>query len=369
MRSLPALTLVCTLAACGADEGGSSFGGMTLPGVTGAPAGSGSTAGPSSTSDAASSTTAPDPASSSSSTSTAASGDGIVWDMGVPDFGPVQPAGCQGKIDFLFVISAGGTMQPQQDKLLAAFPAFMDAIEAQLPGFDFHILSANTNEDIDLDDCSVCTDGCDPAGEPPFCGAKFTICDKKPGAGVVFPTGLYAANRRCELDSGLRYITSRQHDLAETFSCIAQVGAWGSGITGEAMAAALAPAINDPDDEDACNTGFLREDALLVVTIIQDNYDEYSLGTVDEWIAALRAAKHGDDDAFAVLVLTTDIDVGYHQLCFPNEHSPIQNRLRLLAEGVEHGFVGSICLDSFAPFFAEHVSHLAELCDEFVPPG
>jgi hypothetical protein len=113
------------------------------------------------------------------------------------------------------------------------------------------------------------------------------------------------------------------------------------------MVAALQPEMNDPDDEDACNRGFLRDDALLVVTIIQDTYDEDSSGTVDEWIAALRTAKHGDDDAFAVLVLTTDIDVGYQQLCWPNDFSMIKNRLRLLVEGIEHGFIDSICKDEY----------------------
>jgi hypothetical protein len=57
------------------------------------------------------------------------------------------------------------------------------------------------------------------------------------------------------------------------------------------MVAALQPAINDPDNEYACNGGFLRDDALLVVTIIQDTYDEDSLGTVEEWIEALRAPR------------------------------------------------------------------------------
>jgi hypothetical protein len=293
----------------------------------------------------------------------------MVWDMGTPDFGPPQPAGCEGKIDFLFVVSSGGNMKDDQARLLASFPGFMDAIQSQLPEFDFHILSANTNKSIDLDDCSVCTDSCDPQGEPPYCGATFTPCDKKIGAGVTFPTGLYASNRRCDVDSGRRYITSGQKDLAETFTCMAQVGVYGGPIVGEAMVAALQPKFNDPDSEFACNGGFLREDALLVVTLFQDVYEQDSLGTVDEWIAALRTAKNGDDDAFMVLVLTTDVDLGYQQLCLPNEYNPNKNRLRSLADGVEHGFVGSICMDNYAPFFAEHVSHLVDLCEDFVPPG
>ena len=260
-------------------------------------------------------------------------------------------------------------MQSKQERLLTSLPTFMDAIQAQLPDFDYHILSANTNEDIDLDDCGVCTDSCDPKGEPPYCGAKFTACDKKVGAGVVFPTGVAASNRRCDIDSGLRYITTGQQNLDDVFACTAQVGTYGSGTTAEAMVAALQPEINDPKKDYACNSGFLREDALLIVTIIQDTYDEDSPGTVDEWIEALRAAKNYDDDAFAVLILTTDVDVDYQQLCYPNEYNTEKNRLRLLAEGVEHRFIGSICLKDYSAFFAEHVGALVDLCDDFVPPG
>jgi hypothetical protein len=70
-----------------------------------------------------------------------------------------------------------------------------------------------------------------------------------------------------------------------------------------------------------------------------------------------------------VMVLTTDVDIGFDQLCLPDEWNQTKNRLRLLAEGVKHGFIDSICLDDYAPFFAEHVGHLVDLCDDFVPPG
>ena len=368
MRTLLTIALT-TCCACGGDGSVTGFGAVTQPGVTGLPAGSESTAAESSTGvmevdGSTSSSGSGDVSSTGSST-----GAGTVWDMGVPDFGSVQPAGCQGKIDFLFAISADGTMKSKQERLVASLPGFMDAIEAQLPGFDYHILSANTDEGWEIKDCSICTEDCDPQGETPYCSAAVTACDKKIGAGVIFPTGTYAANRRCAIDSGLRYITTGQQSLDEVFTCTAQVGISGAPLTAEAAIAALGPDLNDPDDEDACNRGFLREDALLVVTIIQDTYDEYSIGTVEEWIEALRAAKGYDDDAFAVLVLTTDIDVGYHQLCWPNEFIPVKNKLRLLAESVEHGFIGSICMESYAPFFAEHVGVLVDLCEDFVSPG
>ena len=85
----------------------------------------------------------------------------------MPDFGPPQPIGCQGKIDFLFIISADGTMKFAQDRLLASFPAFMKAIETQLPEFDVHILSGDSDGNWQLKDCALCMEDCDPKGLPP----------------------------------------------------------------------------------------------------------------------------------------------------------------------------------------------------------
>jgi hypothetical protein len=209
---------------------------------------------------------------------------------------------------------------------------------------------------------SSAKEGCDPNGSPPLCGAVLELCDKKSGAGGTFPSGEGASNRRCKLASGARYIDSSEPDRTEAFTCIAQLGIGGAAGTAERMVNAL----EGPVD---CNDGFLRDDALLVVTLIQDTYDQDSLGTVESWKKALQDAKGGDDDAFALLVLSTDIDVGYQQLCWPNEYNETKNPLRLLANSVEHGFIGSICAPSYEPFFAETVASLVTLCEDFVPPG
>jgi len=281
--------------------------------------------------------------------------------MAMPDFGPQQPEGCKGKIDFLFVVSADSTMDNQQKQLIESFPGFMTAIEDQLPDFDVHILSAEDGFFL-LEDCNLCAEDCDPNGSPPLCGAALEFCDKKSGAGGTFPSGEGASNRRCELTSGARYIDSSEPDRTEAFTCIAQLGISGTAGT----AGRMVDALEDPFD---CNDGFVRKDALLVVTLIQDTYDQDSLGTVESWKNALLDAKAGDEDAFALLVLSTDVDVGYQQLCKPNDYDPEKNRLRVLVESVEHGFIGSICAPSYVQFFAETVSSLVTLCEEFTPPG
>jgi len=281
--------------------------------------------------------------------------------MAMPDFGPQQPEGCKGKIDFLFVISADSTMKNQQEQLIEDFPGFMKSIEDQIPEFDVHVLSADYGKFV-LQDCTLCEDDCDPDGSPPHCGAVLELCDQKMGAGITFPEGTGASNRRCKLASGARYIDDSEPDRAAAFTCIAQVGISGGTRTAERMVKAL-------EDPDYCNEGFLRDDALLVVTLIQDTYDQFSAGTVDSWKKALVDAKGGDEDAFALLVLSTDIDVGYQQLCWPNEYNETKNPLRLLANSVEHGFIGSICAPSYEPFFTEAVASLVALCEDFVPPG
>ena len=359
--SLAAVVLLAT--ACGGGgavaTGFSSGAGWA---VTTAAAGSSST-----TADASTTSTTSTPGEGDTSTTTTSSSSssavdsGPVLDMAMPDFGSQQPEGCEGKIDFLFVISADSTMAPKQERLLASFPGFMKAIEDQLPDFDVHILSAEDGYWLQ-NDCKLCMEDCDPNGSPPLCGAALEFCDKKSGAGGTFPSGAGASNRRCKLASGARYIDSSEPDRTAAFTCIAQLGIGGAAGTAERMVNAL----EDPYD---CNDGFLRDDALLVVTLIQDTYDQDSLGTVESWKKALQDAKGGDDDAFALLVLTTDVDVGYQQLCLPNQFNQTKNRLRLLAQGVEHGFIGSICLENYAPFFAEHVGALVDLCDDFIPPG
>ena len=365
MRSLLAslASLAAGVSACGGGDVATSFAAVTEPAITTV---SGGAAGPDSSGAAGSSTTTG--VEGSTSTSSSGGNDTLVLDMGMPDFGSVVPAGCQGKIDFLFVISASGTMKGTQQQLVSSFPGFMAAIEEKLPEFDVHIISASTYSTWPLDDCKYCTgDGCDPQASPPTCGAELDYCDKHViGAGVTFPVGEGASNRRCELYDGNRYIVDGEPDVTEAFTCIAQVGLHGAASVAEGMVNALLPEINAPL---GCNSGFLRDDALLVVTLIQDTYDQQSAGSVADWIEALRTAKHGDDDAYVVLVLTTDVDVSQWELCHYGEYSPLKNPLRLLAEGVEHGFIGSICEESYDPFFSEAVDEVVAVCENFVPPG
>ncbi|HFE45432.1 MAG TPA: hypothetical protein ENJ18_08040 [Nannocystis exedens] len=127
-----------------------------------------------------------------------------------------------------------------------------------------------------------------------------TECDRTLGAGSVFPAGDSAANKPCKLDNGKRYITQNQTNLSETFSCIAQVGMTGSDMVGAALVNAVSPKLNGPG---GCNEGFLRDDALLMITMITDGSDPTSPGLPKDWYEAVVAAKGGDPEAIVMLLI------------------------------------------------------------------
>ena len=358
---LALLLLAAPLACGGGGAHTSGFSNSSSPSSPTMPGESSSSGGGSSTSSGA------DDSTSTSSTSSVNSSGVTLLDMAVPDIGSGHPVGCQGKIDFLFVISTSGTMITLQERLAESFPGFLATIQGHFDDFDIHILSANPNGYWDMDDCAYCSDEeCDPNASPPACGVKLDTCDKTIGAAVAFPAGTGSSNRRCDFFGGQRYIIGDDPDFPGSFACMTQAGMNGAiAASGESMVEAISPELNGLG---GCNEGFLRDDALLVVTILDDGYDQFSKGTVESWIEALLTAKHGDQDAFAVLVLTTDIDIGYWQLCHPDQYDPDKNRLRVLVEGIEHGFIGSLCEKTYTPFFENAVAEIVELCDGLVIP-
>ena len=324
----------------------------------------GTTAEDSSTTRAAesSSDTSAGDASSSSTSSTSGESTGS---EPPPDFGTSGPEGCLGKIDFLFVISNSDTMTSHQDQVPTIFPAFLGALADEFQDFDSHIMVVETDEGWYLGDCSLCGADCNPNATPPYCGAELTVCDNTMGAGVTFPAGKDSSTKRCPLAEG-RYITSKDPDPAAAFDCIARVGSGGGAPTpADAMVAALSPPLLGTMGypEDGCNKGFLRDDALLVVTIISDGYDQESNGPAWAWKKALMAAKNQDASAFQTLVITTDRDTA-NGLC--GEYNPDINRLRTFVE-ITDGLIGSICEEDYGPFFDAAVAEVMERCKTYVP--
>ncbi len=353
------------LAACG-DATPPGF--STGPAITSVSA---TTSGSSTGGDTSSTGPADDSAGSTAGASTSAG----TLDVGtVMDFGPVQPEGCKGKVDLLFVISRQGTMKTEQTQLLASFAGFIETIEQKLKGFDVHIMTANPDGDWPGDICQY-QGGC--LMNWPECGdwaegyncetypGMVTKCDRQLGAGLIFNASAGAANKLCDLQDGKRYIMSGEPDMPGALECIAKVGWSGGGAAmGDAMIAALSPKLNGLG---GCNEGFLREDALLVVALITDFHDETSKAYAKQQYEAIVAAK-GDPGAVVMLAVVPNA---------PGEFEPAEDCdyeggdsygiFEDLLSRFPYKVFGDTCTPSFAPFFDQAADKISEACGSFIP--
>ncbi|MDC0721530.1 hypothetical protein [Nannocystis bainbridge] len=362
LRLVPRLASLAALLALAACNGGGGQEMVFGTSITATPMGttsSGSSTSTSTTSAESSTSTSAD-ISSSSASSTGTSG--AIPDLGlIPDGGDGPPPGCKGKVDFLFTISSHPTMEIKQARLKASFPGFMATLESEFADFDYHILSSNTSGLWGYPSCVGCQDVCAELPEYP-CGTSPEPCDSIRGAGVTYPIGKHASNQRCELASGLRYITAGQPMIEDAFTCIASMGTNGADGVAETTVLALA---DDLDAPGACNEGFLREDALLVVVAIQDTYDQGSQGTAEDWRDALVEAKGGDADAVVLLVISTDKDEP-QGLC--GYHPGTEHELRTWTELMQpNALFGSICAEGYDDYFATVAKMIKSQCDVFVP--
>jgi hypothetical protein len=373
-RPLAPLTLVLlTASACArTGDASSTFSGGPGPGDPASSSASSSDTGTST------STTSSSSASGDAST-TAATGSTGTFDVGAqPDFEPT-PVGCKGKIDFLFMISRYGVMKERQAHLTAAFPQFIATIEAKFADFDYHIMVVDGD---DLWGLSYCTDECPtftckvgepccPSNEAANVGSLCCSvpdypcesldlvdqCDWVYGSGTSFPAGGSASNKPCPIDGERRYLVKGQQDLTETFTCIATVGISGGDRLGQALTAAVQQPINDFG---GCNEGFLRDDALLMVTLISGTGDSgggslNSEGTPAEWAQAVLDAKHGDDRSVVML------NIGYTECTQPD------GLCRLAAMFPFH-HLESHSVPDYGPAFTAAVNLVDTACSEFVPP-
>ena len=155
--------------------------------------------------------------------------------------------GCE-KIDFLFVVDNSGSMSQHQQHLIEHFPDFIEGIRELSSCSDYHVgvvttdnYQKNPAECRELGDLVRST------------AANLTEEEKSQGL----------QSKPC-LPNGRAYLTDKD-DLTEGFSCLANVGVDGSGY--ELSLEALNNAVLK---DRSCNTGFMRDDALLVTTILTD---------------------------------------------------------------------------------------------------
>lgn len=284
--------------------------------------------------------------------------------------------GCK-RVDFLFIVDNSPSMEDEQASLIASFPDFIATIEERLEvANDYHVMVT----DVDPWMYQPCEDSCpNPLPKcidlPGFECGVIPECEDEFGAGIVETRGENSRNRSCDFVGGNRYMTTAEPDLVASFTCAAQVGT-GSMYQPEqpmdALMGAVSEEINLPG---GCNAGFLRHDAILVVTFLTDEDDGEGDSTLDPtaWKQAVVDAKYGDETAVVMLGLFGDQDLP-NPVCPP--YNPYQvdgaqpsPRLReFLDLWGDQGLFGSICADNYDPFFQEAVELIDSTCDGFVPP-
>ncbi|HVI01336.1 MAG TPA: hypothetical protein VM869_21610 [Enhygromyxa sp.] len=289
-------------------------------------------------------------------------------DMGPPADAPIgETIGCN-KIDFLFVIDSSGSMQNNQANLIASFPGLVAAMMDNVEADDWHVMVIDADGQWGGSDCAnACTSlGLCP-DEPSFpCDTPPPqLCDISLGAGQVAPMGEAASNQDCAIAGGARYIQSGEPDLLSAFSCVAKVGIDGSDAERpmDALVRALGTELNEPG---GCNEGFVRDDAILVITIITDEPDEHSDGDPADWADAVIAAKGGNAEAIVVLGLLPDGDLAM-PLC--GDEAVLAPRMTEFLQLFDASSRASVCEPDYSPFFLDAVSVISQTCETFDPIG
>jgi len=264
------------------------------------------------------------------------------FDLGVPD-SPKFDMGCR-KVDFLFVIDNSGSMSAQQAQLLASFSGFITAIQDSL------------EESVDSYHVGVITSDAYSANAP-GCNTLGALVSQTQAGGDCTPFA-----------EGGRFATEMD-DLEVVFPCMAEVGAFGSGVEQPVTGAiaALDPVMAGPGD---CNEDFLRDDAILVLVVLTDDppagtLDDANLGTdTSTWYDSIIAAKNGDPEALVVVGFVPWMNVGC--VVFGIE-SP--NLIGFVESFGDQGVLASICEPDFGPAFAGAVSTIVSTCENFEPPA
>jgi hypothetical protein len=278
--------------------------------------------------------------------------------------------GCQ-KVDFLFVLDNSISMGDEQENLAQSFPGFIATIQSQVNAQDYHIMVIDTDDQDKWgekwDKChEKCMtddpgDGCLTVYFPDIiCGMEPPPpepCDQTLGAGRNKGAG--GPPIVCPITDGLRYMTQDQPDLPGTFECVAKMGA--TGNSNERPIEAKLQALGPQTQGGGCHTGFLRDDAVLVVTMISDEEENGSPGTPAEWYQDLLALKGGNETAITLLSLSGDANI------MGQECTPTPKMTEYVAMFGMRGNIESICAPDYGPFFADAVDIIDYTCDMYVP--
>jgi hypothetical protein len=219
----------------------------------------------------------------------------------------------------------------------------------------------------------------DPTG---MCGpalVELDACDQTLGAGrngYTVPTEADPGNVYPGECMAERYVPSGSMDLPSTFWCLAhdEHYYWEDyyrygGYTGDGpdqLMDAMTAAVGSSGEAATCNAGFLRDDAVLVVVLLEvgmDDLADTSTGTTQAWKDALVAAKGGAEDRVVVLTLSPD-GADEHPLCAPASASTFASDLRSFTESFTHGLWSSSCLLEYPTFFRAGAELIDAACGD-----
>jgi len=280
----------------------------------------------------------------------------------------VNSDGCEA-VDFLFVIDNSGSMGDNQQNLVNSFPGFITAIQNTVAeAMDYHVMVVKTDAGWGGQCLELCPlfGGVCPANPSFDCNMMApSVCDGDLGSGVTYPIGSDSSNQQCTIAGGNRYITPAETNLGQTFTCIASVGTDGDSSERpiEALTAALSSDLNSPG---GCNAGFLRDEAILVVTIISDEEDDDSPGIPQGWFQNVIARKSGDGSGIVMIGLINDTDAAA-PMCPSGSQDPA--KLREFVDSFPNSYRGSVCAPDYAQVLSDAVSIISTACDEYVPPA
>lgn len=165
------------------------------------------------------------------------------------------PVDINRNIDILFVIDDSGSMREEQTSLVQNFQRFinvLNSIEGGLPNVHIGVVSTNVGAGTGG------INGCENNGDN-------GLLQNAPQGACETPTDRYIEDLGNEDGTRTKNYTG---DLADTFSCIAELGLTGCGF--EQPLESMRRALNGSN---AQNDGFLRDDAFLAVIIISDEDD------------------------------------------------------------------------------------------------
>ncbi|WP_146157394.1 hypothetical protein [Enhygromyxa salina] len=266
-----------------------------------------------------------------------ATDEGLPPKLDTPDDKPETPCSV---VDLLFVIDNSNSMSAEQANLIASFDGFIAGIQANLDEANDYHIGVVTTDAYALNDA--------PCQQ---LGALVT-------SSAAGPCGPWAAGR----------FISLADDLAPAFTCAANIG--GNGDTDEhqieAALRAISPELGAPG---ACNEGFIRDDALLVLVLITDEddgavFNQGSPGGPSDWFAEFVARK-GIESNVVMLALGGLPPPNACNNAEPFEGAQITYRVAQLVNKFSYGQMGDVCADDYSAFFADALEVIHDACNNF----